>query len=362
MALCPAIIESTKICNVINELKSTNNVTMIEETENDSIEYSDESEVLPGLPITRLYPILPDYPPILQCIQCGKKIKTMQNMQIHLNKYGSIHNEECSQCSEKMTSFESYQNHVKAAHNGVWQYKCSFCEIMFNDNRDYLKHFKVHKAEKKQQKCEICGKFYTTSVNLEQHKLRIHGVNKPRVDRDPNTMIQCEICGKSFKRKYIKKHKDFVHEKVKKKNNNLSGFCEVCGNHFNNIYNHRIRNHTKAENPLTCKTCGKTVGNKFLLQDHEKTHVKIPCTLCGLMVRSVIMKRHIAHKHMKDSEKPHQCKICNKGFVTNQSFKEHQNIHTGEKPFKCKFCDAKFASAGTKAGHQRTHLGIKRKT
>merc|ERR1719350_511191 len=99
-------------------------------------------------------------------------------------------------------------------------------------------------------------------------------------------MIQCEICGKSFKRKYIKKHKDFVHEKVKKKNNNLSGFCEVCGNHFNNIYNHRIRNHTKAENPLTCKT-----------------HGKIPCTLCGLMVRSVIMKRHIAHKHMKDSEK-----------------------------------------------------------
>ena len=88
--------------------------------------------------------------------------------------------------------------------------------------------------------------------------------------------------------------------------------------------------------------------------------LKFPGNICGMLVRSVIMKRHIAHKHMEDHEKPYRCKICSKGFVTNQSLKEHQNIHTGEKPFKCKFCDAKFASAGTKGGHERSHLGIKR--
>ena len=63
---------------------------------------------------------------------------------------------------------------------------------------------------------------------------------------------------------------------------------------------------------------------------------------------------------MEDHEKPFQCKICSKGFVSKQSYTEHQNIHTGEKPFKCKFCEAKFASAGTKAGHERSHLGIRR--
>ena len=87
---------------------------------------------------------------------------------------------------------------------------------------------------------------------------------------------------------------------------------------------------------------------------------KIAGTICGMVVRSRILKRHIASKHMEDHEKPFQCKICSKGFASKQGYTEHQNIHTGEKPFKCKFCDAKFASAGTKGGHERSHLGIKR--
>lgn len=80
-----------------------------------------------------------------------------------------------------------------------------------------------------------------------------------------------------------------------------------------------------------------------------------------MVVRSRILKRHIASKHMEDHEKPFQCKICSKGFTAKQSYTEHQNIHTGEKPYKCKYCSAAFASNGTKAMHQKSHLGIKRK-
>ena len=79
-----------------------------------------------------------------------------------------------------------------------------------------------------------------------------------------------------------------------------------------------------------------------------------------MLVRSRIMKRHIASKHMEDHEKPFQCKICSKGFASKQGYTEHQNIHTGEKPFKCKFCNACFASRGTHAMHQRSHLGHRR--
>ena len=135
---------------------------------------------------------------------------------------------------------------------------------------------------------------------------RIHGINRPKETLDPNTIIQCELCGKSYKRKYLKKHKDFVHEKKPQKKIDKSGICDVCGNFFNSVALHKLRNHTENENPISCESCGKTFINNFVLQDHQKTHVKIPCTICGMMVRSIIMKRHMQHKHMEDHEKPYR--------------------------------------------------------
>ena len=148
------------------------------------------------------------------------------------------------------------------------------------------KHLKVRNAEKKQQKCEICGKTYTTLKAIGKHKLQMHGIHPPvskkgrpkKEWRDPNRLIQCELCGKSYKQKYIKSHRESVHEKIKKKTStNYSGICDQCGVFFNNLHNHKLRNHTEEDKPLSCKTCGKTVSNKYLLYDHEKTHVKIPC-------------------------------------------------------------------------------------
>ena len=56
-------------------------------------------------------------------------------------------------------------------------------------------------------------------------------------------------------------------------------------------------------------------------------------TICGMLVRSIMLKRHIADKHMEDHEKPFQCKICPKGFTSKQSyteqdFKDEQKIRS----------------------------------
>ena len=180
-------------------------------------------------------------------------------------------------------------------------------------------------AEKKQQKCEICGKSFTTLKAIGKHKLRMHGVKKPREKQgpykiaerkdpnrlvpceicgrsfrwrylknhkevvhekikkkyseqnDPNRLVQCEICGKSLKRKCLKNHKEVVHEKIKKNERKRSGICDQCGKFVNNLYCHKLYLHHTEDNPLTCKTCGKTVNNKHVLQKHEKACVKIPC-------------------------------------------------------------------------------------
>ena len=197
--------------------------------------------------------------------------------------------------------------------------------IEYSEDAQELLDLKVHKAEKKQQKCEICGKSFTTLKAIGKHKLRMHGVKKPREKQgpykiaerkdpnrlipceicgrsfrwrylknhkevvhekikkkysewnDPNRLVQCEICGKSLKRKCLKNHKEVVHEKIKKNERKRSGICDQCGKFVNNLYCHKLYLHHTEDNPLTCKTCGKTVNNKHVLQKHEKACVKIPC-------------------------------------------------------------------------------------
>ena len=189
-----AILELTKIDNVFNELKNTTTVNISckeEETENTSIEYSDDAQLLPDL------------------------------------------------------------------------------------------------AEKKQQKCEICGKSFTTLKAIGKHKVKMHGVKKPREKLGPykianqgdtNSLIQCEICGKSYKRKSLKNHKLVVHEKIKiRTNNDYAGICDQCGIFFKNLCAHKKHKHVTQDDPLTCKTCGRMFLNKHVLQIHERDHVKIPC-------------------------------------------------------------------------------------
>ena len=159
--------------------------------------------------------------------------------------------------------------------------------IEYSEDAQELLDLKVHKAEKKQQKCEICGKSFTTLKAIGKHKVKMHGVKKPREKLGPykianqgdtNSLIQCEICGKSYKRKSLKRHKQVVHEKIKiRTNNDYAGICDQCGMFFKNLCAHKKHKHVTQDDPLTCKTCGRTFLNKHVLQIHERDHVKIPC-------------------------------------------------------------------------------------
>ena len=52
------------------------------------------------------------------CICCGD----LSNSK-HLEQSGPFHNDECSQCSQKMSSYQEYCKHVKKEHFGVWKYR-----------------------------------------------------------------------------------------------------------------------------------------------------------------------------------------------------------------------------------------------
>ena len=81
--------------------------------------FKHEHKLLSGSPMT--------------CIQCGMYYPKMFRYVEHLKRKGPFHNDQCSQCEQKLTSYEEYKDHVTAEHNGRWVHKCGFCETKYDD-------------------------------------------------------------------------------------------------------------------------------------------------------------------------------------------------------------------------------------
>lgn len=237
------------------------------------------------------------------CVQCGKQWKTPHLLRKHQAQKGPFHNEECTQCSSPMKTFQDYQRHVDEQHYGIWKYKCGFCEITFDSNEEADNHLKLmHKPKRK-------------SRERKAPKAPQPPVNKERV---------CNQCGAIV--------------------SNLS-------NHMQLVHDHRS---------VVCPHCGKVKRNEAVLKSHiVSVHEKIPCLICGVMVPKRKMEFHVHQNHRAHEDRRHRCHLCGKGFIYPHKLQEHLNTHTGDKPFKCKFCNAAFASSSNKRMHERAHLGIK---
>ena len=251
-----------------------------------------------------------------QCIQCGYIGKRKIYSREHLQKRGPLHNDECSQCSRKISSYKEYQDHVESQHYGIWKYKCGFeiCGEIFDEQSLYLKHAKNH-------------------------------TRKPHTRKIPQ-----------------KENQSPIEEKIKVQKISQKGICEECGITSNNISTHVRVKHSKV--PVKCNLCDEVFSCQQKVDGHKGlVHFKEPCPHCGLILPKKKFSYHILQFHTPDNEKPEHlvCKICKKGFAAKIRLDDHMNTHTGAKPYKCKYCPASFASKGTMLMHQRGHLGIKRK-
>ena len=238
---------------------------------------------------------------IISCIQCGYTGSRCRSQKIalkeHLARRGPLHNDECSQCSKKMSSYEAYQDHVKEEHYNIWKYKCG--------NLD-------------------CGEIFNTSEECKKHNRSVHKQKHPR-------------------KKYIPKPQD--------------GICDQCGTYAKSLHTHKLVNHG---DPVVCTNCGKKYATAYSLKLHiKKVHVKVICPKCGDLVHDLY--GHTRRKHTTESDRPHACETCGKRFWEKFTLEEHYNVHTGAKPFKCKFCSTGFGSHGTMRMHERSHEGNKRK-
>ena len=195
------------------------------------------------------------------------------------------------------------------------------------------------KLEKQSYICDNCDFTTHTEYNLKRHKKKHFQV-----------MVKCDKCNKKFKQFTFSKHKCFREVPPTKE------VCTFCGKMFVNLKQHVIQIHENLM--IQCSLCGKSFKSNKCLLSHMITHEeKKACPICGIKVRSI--EDHIKTIHTSDDKKQFQCQDCEKAFINDWCLQKHRiNVHLKTYPYHCRYgCDAKYNDISNRNSHEKKKHG-----
>ncbi|XP_059151174.1 zinc finger and BTB domain-containing protein 17-like isoform X10 [Physella acuta] len=79
------------------------------------------------------------------------------------------------------------------------------------------------------------------------------------------------------------------------------------------------------------------------------------CPHCRVVLPAALLSKHVAEIHGAE-EKPFQCRVCGKGFLSISGLNHHKLHHTGQK-FMCPICDTTFTQKGKVKRHLKNIHG-----
>ncbi|XP_053667233.1 zinc finger protein 425-like [Anopheles marshallii] len=205
-------------------------------------------------------------------------------------------------------------------------------------------------GENKQYKCDRCDKSFCDKMELKIHK-RNH------------QFTVCPVCKRTMRTDFVKRHIARVHpddgilprnrsfpcdecervfsNDVQLKNHQLSHKkqgCPICGKIVRSDYlkRHMDLNHPKEVNSsdgstYPCDQCETVLSNRYLLFFHKRTHQTEECPVCKETLRAGYMKIHIDMKHPDHSTLPEnpafKCDQCEKSFGYKAALTLHKRKH-----------------------------------
>uniref|UniRef100_A0A8D8WPG4 Zinc finger protein 226 n=1 Tax=Cacopsylla melanoneura TaxID=428564 RepID=A0A8D8WPG4_9HEMI len=166
-------------------------------------------------------------PLIHACDQCGKKWRTVSELNAHIKTHSDLRPYVCEICGQGYKLKKALDVHV-GMHNGVYPFTCHFCNKSFTQKVGLQKHIPIHTGYSRFQ-CDLCGKRFIHQKSFQIHKM-VHSGEKN---------IKCNVCG----------------------------LAVLSSSHLTRHY----RVHT-GERPYQCTICGKRFAEKYNLNAHQKIH------------------------------------------------------------------------------------------
>lgn len=132
-----------------------------------------------------------------ECPECGKVMKSLYNLQLHLKTHvpmeERVKSHICDVCGKAFDNPRNLSQHLDTHKNNVSQ-QCPICHKYFFRVKRHIQ--KQHERVRKKEVCTICGQVTT---RLAAHMKEIHTESDER--------YTCDICWKEFRKpKHLKKH------------------------------------------------------------------------------------------------------------------------------------------------------------
>eukprot|EP00088_Acartia_fossae_P024070 TRINITY_DN2504_c2_g1_i3.p1 TRINITY_DN2504_c2_g1~~TRINITY_DN2504_c2_g1_i3.p1 ORF type:complete len:616 (+),score=167.97 TRINITY_DN2504_c2_g1_i3:81-1928(+) len=204
--------------------------------------------------------------------------------------------------------------------------------------------------------CHLCNYKAKSQIGLEQHAFEQHEANRlctqcghlsetfeDYLKHDKSHSMSCEVCQKIILgARNLRVHMKLHETKVEDSSEVNRIPCDICGHllRANSMYSHML--HVHSSEVHKCDVCDFTTNTKPKLNIHRRKHFKklVECPECKKMVKDLNLHFFRSCANKKKERLP--CHLCNKSFAFKDGLERHiKHIHQKIMNFHCEHCDYK---------------------
>ena len=224
-------------------------------------------------------------------------------------------------------------------------FQCEVCNKVFDRPYRLQRHMQIHNPNRRRVCCQICDRMFTREDTLQNHMRCLHSDERP---------YKCseEGCYKAFASQsaLIQHLKSHMGGKPYK--------CNECSASFAllNVYKQHMHDEHADTEALRCSDCYRVFPDRDGLEQHKLLEHRYECEICGkAFARLAYLEQH-ARVH--EGSGLFNCKMCNVGFDTEYSYKQHIRTHptrsaagTKGKTLQCPVCSVTFQHQSNLLSH-----------